>query len=339
VLRLFDSRSGQLTEVAPAVGRELHLYVQGPAGRRRAHVGDLRVALLADLIRRATELHRLTVAACLGIEDGNQAGSVDEDAFLADCSALNLRPPEYSARGSQPIGAVIESQLGNVIDVHVGGGDPPDPPDARRAAARHWAQAARLRLDGQELAESAGNVAAPSDLSQRGLDPLALRLAFLEHRYRRPLDLTQAALADADATLGRWREQVADWATHPSAPMSAQYVSRITGAFDDDLDTKAALAALRELGRSTQVPPGSKFETFAHVDQLLGLELARDLGRTPPPLPLPEGTDGLLADRAAARELGDQAGADRLRAELAGRGVAVTDTPAGQHWTVERDGR
>lgn len=345
MLRLHDSRNGQVTEVAPAVGRELHMYIRGPAAGRPAHVGDLPAGLLADLIRRVAELHRLTVAACLGFDDAEQAGGTaaarsTEDAFLADCSALNLRPPEYAPRGSESIGQIIELQLGNVIDVHVGGSEPPLQPDAGAKVARHWAQAGRLQFDSQERTESAGNVVLLSDLPRRGgLDPLALRLALLEHRYRQPLNLTWAALAEADATLRRWREQVADWATHPSKPMCAQYVSQITGAFDDDLDTPAALAALRALGRSTQVPPGSKFETFAHVDQLLGLDLARDLGRTPPPLPLPEGADRLLADRVAASERGDQAGADRLRDELAGRGVTVTDTPAGQHWTVERDGR
>jgi cysteinyl-tRNA synthetase len=58
-------------------------------------------------------------------------------------------------------------------------------------------------------------------------------------------------------------------------PVAAQ----IAAAFDDDLDTPAALRSLRQLDEDQDVPPGSKFESFAHADQLLGLDLARDVGR------------------------------------------------------------
>jgi len=118
-----------------------------------------------------------------------------------------------------------------------------------------------------------------ADLGQRGLDPLALRLAFLERRYRERLDLTWPGLTEADRTLRQWREQVADWATHPSRPMSAPHVAEIAGAFDDDLNAPAALAVLRDLASTADISPGAKFETFAHVDQLLGLDLVREVGR------------------------------------------------------------
>ena len=61
--------------------------------------------------------------------------------------------------------------------------------------------------------------------------------------------------------------------------MCSQVTSQIAAAFDDDLDTPAALGALRALAQDPQIPPGAKFETFAYTDQLLGLDLARDVGR------------------------------------------------------------
>ena len=120
--------------------------------------------------------------------------------------------------------------------------------------------------------------------------------------------------------------------------MSAPYVSDITAGFDDDLDTPAALRGLRELEQDGAVAPGSKFETFAHVDRLLGLDLASDVGRPAAPRPLPDGAGEMLAARAAARRGRDFAAADRLRDALAAIGVTVADTPAGQEWTV-RPGR
>ena len=97
---------------------------------------------------------------------------------------------------------------------------------------------------------------------------------------------------------------------------------------------RAALQVLRELERDDAVPAGAKFETFAHADQLLGLDLVRDIGRAPAPAAaLPDGAAELLDARAAARAAKDWAESDRLRDELAALGVTVTDTAAGQTWT------
>jgi cysteinyl-tRNA synthetase len=116
--------------------------------------------------------------------------------------------------------------------------------------------------------------------------------------------------------------------------MCAEYVGDFAAAFDDDLDTPAALRVLRNLEKDGEIPPGSKFETFAHADHLLGLDLARDIGREPAPPPLPGHAADLLAARAAAREDADWPLADRLRDQLGTLGVTVTDTPAGQAWIV-----
>jgi len=184
------------------------------------------------------------------------------------------------------------------------------------------------------MAKSTGNVVLPADLASRELDPLALRLAFLEHRYRQQMNLTWDTLNAADRTLRRWRELVAEWACSPSKPMCAQVTGEIAAAFDDDLDTPAALRVLRGLEQDPQIPPGSKFESFAHADQLLGLDLARDVGRAPARPPLPDGAQQRLAARQAARAAADWGTADRLRDELAAMGVSVSDTAGGQEWTV-----
>jgi cysteinyl-tRNA synthetase len=91
---------------------------------------------------------------------------------------------------------------------------------------------------------------------------------------------------------------------------------------------------LRKLARDPEIPAGSKFETFAAADRVLGLDLVSLVGRPRERLPLPPGAEQKLADRAAARERRDFAAADQLRDELAGLGVAVADTPEGQTWTV-----
>jgi cysteinyl-tRNA synthetase len=234
--------------------------------------------------------------------------------------------------------------LGETIDIHTGGIDLrfPHHEDERAQSdsvtghevVRHWVHGEHLLFEGRKMAKSTGNVVLLGDLTERGLDPLALRLALLDHRYRQQMNLTWDTLEAADGTLRRWRARLAEWANSPSEPMRAQVTAALAAAFDDDLDTPAALRALRSLEKDGEIAPGSKFETFAHADNLLGLDLARDVGRPAAVPVLPDGAKALLAERAAARQGKDWATADRLRDELAARGVTVTDTAGGQAWQV-----
>jgi hypothetical protein len=230
MLRIYDGQT--VTEVTPGRARELRLGVSPPSADGPAGLADLRRFLVADLVRRTAQRHRLTVSLA---SDGQPPG----------LTALNIHLPDQAADGA---------------DVWVADAGPGVVPGPTTAAAP----------------DLANPLAA---LAERGLDPLALRLALLEHHYRDSLDLTWDELDGADATLREWRHQVAVWATQPSKPMCAQYVAELTGAFDNDLDTPAALGSLRALAADPEIPPGSKFETAAHIDQLLGLDVVSEVGR------------------------------------------------------------
>jgi hypothetical protein len=267
-MRLYEIRRGQVTDVELARPRLLRLSVAAPAAGARASVSDLRTFVVGDLIRRNAERRKLVIQA------GQDAGGA------ADGAALGLRPAE-------------EARLDGLIDVQVSGPDPGD-------QARHWTAPGPVRFgaddsrnggrdrasgrdsgdsDSSDSSDSDSGLVHLDDLTGRGLDPLALRLAFLEQPYRDELTLTWPALADADLALRDLRAQVADWATHPSRPLSAPHAAEVTAAFDNDLFTPGALVTLRALAASPEVPPGAKFETFAHLDQLLGLDLASQVGR------------------------------------------------------------
>jgi cysteinyl-tRNA synthetase len=243
-----------------------------------------------------------------------------------ECSAMSLR------------------LLGETIDVHTGGIDLrfPHHEDERAQSnsatgtdvVRHWVHAEHLLFDGRKMSKSAGNVVLVQDVIDRGLDPLALRLAFLQHRYRQQMNLTWSVIEGAQTTLDRWRSRVAQWATSPSAPIPDDYRDQFLVAADDDLDTPRALQVLRSAERDSEVPDGAKFELFAWADRLLGLDLARLVGQVTQNEPLPENVAALVEERAGARANKDFATSDRIRDELAAQGFSVTDTPDGQ--VVER---
>ena len=75
---------------------------------------------------------------------------------------------------------------------------------------------------------------------------------------------------------------------------------------------------------------GSRLEFFLHVDQVLGLELAREIGRQTT-VEVPSEVAALADQRAAARAAKDWAESDRLRDAIAERGWTVTDSKEGQH--------
>jgi cysteinyl-tRNA synthetase len=231
--------------------------------------------------------------------------------------------------------------LGDRIDVHTGGIDLrfPHHEDERAQSdsfaghevVHHWVHGEHLLFEGRKMSKSSGNVVLVGDVVERGYDALALRLAFLQTRYRQQANLSWDAIAAADKLLTRWRSMVAEWAESPSKAMCADYSAELREAFEDDLDTPRAVQVLRRLERA-DLPAGSKLETFLWADHYLGVDLARDIGRAP--AALPAGAQELLDERAAVRAAKDFAASDRLRDELASLGVAVKDTADGQEWSL-----
>lgn len=247
MFRLRDTITGQTGPVRPARPGELRIWVAGQWDAPGIEVAELRSCLVADLARRVAERHRLLVTAWHQAPDdeptGPAAGRVQE--LRAAWNGLNIYPAEFAA-------------------------SPPDPLDVAVARDGQAGGSPAYRLEPGQ--------AGPQAPDGTGLDPLALRLALLEHHYREPAILSREALEAADQKLRHWRELMAGWARSPSKPMCAQYTDDILGAFDDDLDTRAAVRSLEALAADPALPAGSKFESFAYYDRLFGLDLARDIG-------------------------------------------------------------
>jgi cysteinyl-tRNA synthetase len=232
--------------------------------------------------------------------------------------------------------------LENFVDLHLGGIDLRFPHHENERAQSNaaindeavalWVHGEHLLFEGRKMSKSAENVVLVKDLIEKNLDPLALRLCFLENRYRSQMDLTWQSIIAANTLLERWRNKIMQWsiATDSNSENVKSYVDAIVQDFTLDLDTPRALQKLRELEKSTQFSDCSKYEIFVQVDQLFGL----DLNRAPKAAAqLTVQQEGLLADRAAARASGNFAESDRLREMLKLQGVEVRDNPDGQSWT------
>ncbi|HVA60516.1 MAG TPA: hypothetical protein VNG13_08260 [Mycobacteriales bacterium] len=139
------------------------------------------------------------------------------------------------------------------------------------------------------------------------LDPLALRLALILMPYGQPAHLSAPTMHKADDLLRRWRRQVARWAQAPSRPPPAHLVGAARAALDHDLDTRRVVETLRRSESDAAAPDGAKFETFAYLDRVLGLELVRTSGaplrvrRWPHPTGCPRGLTGCHVRRGQAQ--------------------------------------
>ena len=190
---------------------------------------------------------------------------------------------------------------------------------------RQWVHGEHLLFDGKKMAKSSGNVLHVADLIERKIDPLALRLLFLENHYRTQMNLTWESIEAADVLLKRWRKKIAAWPA--GGEVDSALVTSVIGDFSNDLDTGAALLKLRTFERDESVPEPTRRATFLALEPLLGLSLEHVAKHD-----LPPGAETLLSERAAARASKDWQRSDQLRDELLQLGVRVIDGTSEQQW-------
>ncbi|WP_189544744.1 hypothetical protein [Streptomyces gelaticus] len=267
MLRITDTRTGHPVEV-PASPRRLlrscvHLPDIGTGPDTGTGLGPvhLRVPLIGDVLARTAELNGLQVVTVLTTPELTPERALALDRVMA---VLGIHPPAVIGH-HRP-----EASLGGPADVHVTAAGT-DPGGAGGGAL--------IEVGRVTTAPSTQGLSAPGTLDPaETAEPLAVRLLLLTSPYKTPVTVTGPALAGARRTLRDWRRSVADWAQQPSRPIPTDLLRQSHAALAENLDVAAVLALLAEVAERSDVPPGAKFETFAHLDRVLGLDLARDVG-------------------------------------------------------------
>jgi len=167
--------------------------------------------------------------------------------------------------------AMVRQELGETIDIHVGGADLIFPHHDNEIAqsesatgqslARYWLHNGMVNVNGEKMSKSLGNFTTIRALLADGVSPMTLRLFVLQAHYRKPLDFTRAAL-EAAATgwqglgaalgVGEALGWTTAWNGLPQPALSGELAAsraRFVAAMDDDLNTAAALAELFDLAK------------------------------------------------------------------------------------------
>jgi L-cysteine:1D-myo-inositol 2-amino-2-deoxy-alpha-D-glucopyranoside ligase len=199
--------------------------------------------------------------------------------------------------------AISTAYLGAAFDVQAGGSDLIFPHHELSASharvalgghgdpvfARHYAHAGMVRLGGEKMSKSLGNLVFVSRLREAGTDPMAIRLAILAHHYRADWDWADAGLAAAEARLALWRaavavaegaapaEGAAGGAGAPGAGSGdgAAVLAGIRERLADDLDAPGALAIVDAWADAVQAGAAAADGRLVRdaVDALLGIAL------------------------------------------------------------------
>lgn len=228
--------------------------------------------------------------------------------------------------------AIIHDTLGEPIDIHTGGVDHIGTHHTNEIAqteaaygaklANYWMHNEYLLVNGQKMSKSLHNYYTLRDLTEKGYEPLSLRLMFLQSHYRTQTNFTEDGLSAAAAALDNLQAW-ADLRFQLPSQTTVEQLEAIKNAIFNDLNTPQALALIAELG-----PPDKDF--LKSLDDLLGLELSdrEDIS---------DESKSLIAEREKARASKDWRRGDELRQELLGHGIGIEDTPDGPLWRRIKD--
>ena len=241
--------------------------------------------------------------------------------------------------------------LGDSFDIHGGGPDLVFPHHENEIAqseaatgqtyANTWMHAGAVRVDGEKMSKSLDNFFTIREVLEK-YPAEVVRYLLVSSHYRSPINYSEDSLKEAKGALERF--YLALKGLQRIAPAGGEaYVERFAAAMNDDFNTPQACAVLfdmvREINRLKASDENAAAALAARLRQLaevLGvLQLEVDdflLAGAAGDRPAAAEVEALIAQRLAAREAKNWAESDRIRDELAERGVILEDSKGTTTW-------
>ncbi len=276
-----------------------------------------------------------------------------EKRHPADFALWKKAPKEHIMQWESPWGmgypgwhiecsAMGLKYLGEEFDIHTGGVDAiPIHHENEIAqaeglfghpAARIWMHGEFMLVDGGKMSKSLGNTYTIDQLMERGYEPLDFRYFCLGAHYRNKLNFTFEGMDSAKSGLKNLRAAVH---AHKGASgvLPEEEKASIVAAFDeainDDLNIPKALGVVWGAARRAEKSNGI-YELMKKFDEVLAIDITREPEKPAEDEYVPDAeTQALIDARTAAKKAKNWAEADRIRDELAAKGIKLIDTPQG----------
>ncbi len=250
--------------------------------------------------------------------------------------------------------------LGDTIDIHAGGEDLIFPHHENEIAqseaangkpfSKYWLHNGFINVDNEKMSKSKGNFFTLREIA-KVIPYDVIRFFILNGHYRSPINFSRDLMEAAGNGLDRIKNCVKDLSfitlngkdgdiTQDEKNLideAVKFKNKFEESMDDDFNTADAVSSIFDFVKfANKNVTESSTKLFAESILSKIVELCRILGVEP----LKENKDSeaeeieaLIAERQEARKNKDWAAADKIRDELAERGIVIEDTSAGVRWS------
>ncbi|GAK48147.1 cysteinyl-tRNA synthetase [Secundilactobacillus oryzae JCM 18671] len=249
--------------------------------------------------------------------------------------------------------------LGDTIDIHGGGQDLEFPHHENEIAqteaktgqkfANYWLHNGFVTVGdaNEKMSKSLGNFVTVHDIIKT-VAPEVLRFFMATTQYRRPIQYTEANLADAANNLKRletaynnlnYRLKDAEAGNDPKVDQEVRQIqANFVDAMDDDFNAQNGIAQVYELAKlgniyaeNQRVDQGTIkmiLEQLQAMVNVFGIVLKSEELKD-------DHIEALIQERLDARKNKDFARSDEIREQLKAQGIILEDTPQGTRWRRE----
>ena len=293
-------------------------------------------------------------------EDGNKRNKADfvlwftkskfDDQELKWDSPWGVGYPGWHIECS----GISMKHCGEYLDIHCGGIDNAFPHHTNEIAqseaylghkwCNYWMHVHHLNTTGGKMSKSKGEFLTVSLLEEKGYDPMAYRFFCLQSHYRKNLVFSWENLDNAATAYNKLVARIAALMKDADGETDKEVFATARASFcealDNDLNTSLAVTAVYD-ALKLNTNAATKLALLAEFDKVLCLNLMEAAKAQTEEKPEAGADDTLTAEimaqieaRAAAKKAKNYAEADRIRNELAARGITLIDTPEGTKFKI-----